>query len=109
MKLPNGDVSELAYSDLTARRIICMDESHHPLITKTDRGGSRSVSYGFDNDNRQGRRGIRGSRHISGVCTFNTFGEVLPPLLIFDSPSKNDLTYKIQDAWCNDLPKVGFI
>ena len=109
MKLPNGEVSELTYSDSTARRIICMDESHHPLTTDTDRGGSRSISYGCDTDNRQGRRGTRGSRHISGVYTFNAFGEVLPPLFIFDSSSKSELTYKISNEWCNDLPKVGFI
>ena len=108
-KLLNEDVSELIYSDSTARRIICMNESHHPLTIETDRGGSRSVSYGFDNDNRRGRRGTRSSRHISGVYTFNAFDEVLPPLFIFDSSSKHDLTYKIQDGWCSDLPKVGFI
>ena len=67
MKIPNGDVSDLTYTDLAARRIITTDESHHPLTTETDRGGSRSISYGFDNDNRQGRRGTRGSRHITGV------------------------------------------
>ena len=77
MKLPNGEVSELTHSDSTVRRIICMDESYHPLTTETDRGGSRSVTYGFDNDNRQSRRGTRGSRHISGVYTFYAFGEVL--------------------------------
>ena len=54
MKIPNGDVSELTYTDLAARRIITMDESHHPLTTETDRCGSRSVSYGDDNDNIQG-------------------------------------------------------
>ena len=93
MKLPNGEVSELTHSDSTARRIICMDESHHPLTTETDNGGSRSVSYGFDNDNRQGRHGTRGNLH---VYTFYAFGEVLPPLFMFDSSSKNELTYKIQ-------------
>ena len=52
MKIPNGDVSELTYTDSAARRIITMNKSHHPLTTETDRGGSRSISYGFDNDNR---------------------------------------------------------
>ena len=46
-KLLNEDVSELIYSDSTARIIICMDESHHPLTIETDSGGSRSVSYGL--------------------------------------------------------------
>ena len=96
MKLPNGVVSELTYSDSTARRIICMDESRHTLTTEIDRGGPRSISYGYDNVNRQGRCGTRGSRHISGVYTFIAFGEVLPPLFMFDSSSKNELTYKIQ-------------
>jgi len=109
MKLPNGVVSELTYSDSTARRIICMDESRHTLTTEIDRGGPRSISYGYDNVNRQGRCGTRGSRHISGVYTFIAFGEVLPPLFIFDCSLKNELTYKIQDEWCNDLPKAGFI
>ena len=77
MKLPNGEVSELTCSDSTTRRIICMDESHHPLTTEIDRGGSRSVSYGFNYDNRQGRHGTRGNLHISGVYTFYAFGEVL--------------------------------
>ena len=90
MKIPNGDVSDLTYTDSAPRRIITMDESHHPLTTNTDRGGSRSISYGFDNDNIQGRRGTRGSRHITGVYSFNTFGETSPPLFIFDSSSKTN-------------------
>ena len=89
MKIPNGDVSELTYSNSVARIIICMDESYHPLTTEMDRGGSRSVSYGCDNDNIQGRRGTRRSHHIPGVHTFNTHGEVLPPLFIFYSSAKN--------------------
>ena len=96
MKLPNGEVSERTCSDSTARRIICMDESHHPLTTETDRGEPRSISYGCDNDNRQDRRGTRGSRRISGVYTFIAFGEVLPPLFIFDCSLKNELTYKFK-------------
>ena len=108
MKMPNGDVSELTYTDSAARRIITMDESHHPLTTETDRGGSRSISYGANNDNRQGRRGTRGSRHISGVYSFNAFGETLPPLYIFNSSSKKQ-NFKITDEWCYDLPKVCFI
>ena len=83
MKMPNGDVSELTYTDSAARRIITMNESHHSLTTESDRGGSRSVSYGDDNDNRQGRRGTRGSRHISGpssICCSASFSALYPTL-----------------------------
>ena len=90
MKIPNGDVSELTYTDSAARRIITMNKSHHPLTTETDRGGSRSISYGFDNDNIQGKRGTKGSRYITGVYSFNAFGETVPPLIIFDSSFKKE-------------------
>ena len=65
MKMPNGDVSELTYTDSAARRIITMDESHHPLTTETDRGGSRSISYGDNNDNRGRSKSIQ---RITRVC-----------------------------------------
>ena len=82
MKMPNGDVFEFLYSDSIAQ-IICIDESDHPLSTKTDRGGHRSISYDSNDDNRQGRRGTRGSHHTTGVYTINENGEVLPPTIHF--------------------------
>ena len=34
MKLPNGETSELTYSDSVVRRVVCMDETDHPFTTK---------------------------------------------------------------------------
>ena len=72
-----------------------MDETDHPFTTETDRGGSRSISYGCDKDGRKGRRGTRGSRHTTGVYTINAGGEVLPPLFIFDSSAQNNSNFQI--------------
>ena len=44
-----------------------MDETDHSFTTETDRGGSRSISYGSNEDGRKGRRGTRSSRHTTGV------------------------------------------
>ena len=109
MKLPNGDISELTYSESVSRRVVCMDETDHPFTTETDRGGSRSISYGCDKDGRKGRRGTRGSRHTTGVYTINAGGEVLPPLFIFDSSAQNNSNFQLQTPWCDGLPKVCYL
>ena len=80
-----------------------MDESDYPLKIETDRSGSRYVSYDCDTDGRQGRRGTRGLRHTTGVYTFNTAGEVLPPLFIFESKATHTEKYAIQSGWIKDL------
>ena len=74
MILPNGGISELTYSESVARRVISMDESNHPFTTEVDKGGSRSISYGCNNNGRKSRRGTRGSRHTTGVYTINAGG-----------------------------------
>ena len=75
MKLPNGEISELTYPVSVARRILTMDETMHIFTTETDKGGSRSISYGFDKNGRKGRRGTKGSHHTTGVYTINADGK----------------------------------
>ena len=82
MILPNGGISELTYSEYVARRVISMDETGHSFTTEVDKGGSRAISFGCNNDGRKSRRGIRGSRYTTGVYDVNTGGENLPPLYI---------------------------
>ena len=106
MKLPNGETSELTYSDSVVRRVVCMDETDHLFTTKNDRRGCCSISYGSNEDDRKGRRNIRGSKHTIGVYTINTGGEVLLPLYIFDSFDQNISNYQVQPTWYEDLPKV---
>ena len=48
MTLPDGKVSEVTYDGEAAKRILSMDESHHPFTTEVDRDGSRSKTYGND-------------------------------------------------------------
>ena len=106
MILPNGGISELTYSEYVARRVISMDETGHPFTTEVDKGGSRSISYGCNNDDRKSRRGKRGSRHTTSVYDVITRGETLPLLYIFDSSAHNICNYQVQSGWCESLPKV---
>ena len=107
MKLPNGEISELTYPVFVARRILTMDETMHIFTTETDKGGSRSISYGFDKNSRKGKRGtIRGSHHTTGVYIINADGKTLPPLYIFDSSTQNDYNYQVQPSWCKTLSIV---
>ena len=71
MILPNGGISELIYSESVARRVISMDKAGHPFTTEVDKGISRSISFGCNNDVRKSRRGTRGSRHTTGVYAVN--------------------------------------
>ena len=106
MILPNGGISELTYSEYVARRVISMDETGHPFTTEVDKGGSRSINYGCNNDDRKSRRGKRGSWHTTSVYDVITRGETLPLLYIFDSSAHNICNYQVQSGWCESLPKV---
>ena len=55
MKLSNGAISELTYSESIAKRMVCMDVIDHPFTTDVDRGGIRSIIYGCDKDGRKFR------------------------------------------------------
>ena len=84
-------ISELDFrSDEVRRRIINMDETHHDLSVTGDRGGPRSVVYHNPKLQRGCRRGVKASRHVTGVYATNASGETLPPMYIFDSCTKID-------------------
>ena len=78
--LPNGELSQLTYSESVARRVICMDETKHPFTTEMERGCSRTISYACNRDGKKERRDTRGSRRTTGVYSINVDGEVLPLL-----------------------------
>ena len=84
-----------------------MDETQRPFSTEMDKCGSRSVSFGFNDDGRKERRSSRGCRHTTGVYTLNTDGEELPPLYMFDSSAQHTCNFQVQPSWCKGLPKVN--
>ena len=99
MILPNGGISELTYSESVARRVISMDEIGHPFTTEVDKCGSRAISFRCNNDDRESRRGTRGSRYTTGVYDVNAGGETFPPLYIFDCSAQHSCNYQVQSGW----------
>ena len=105
----NGNlISELDFrSNEVRRRIINMDETHHDLSITGDRGGPRSVMYHNPNFQRGSRRGVKASRHVTGVYATNTAGESLPPMYIFDSCAKIDDNFRVRMQWLDGrLPTI---
>jgi hypothetical protein len=77
-------VSELDFrSDEVKRRILNMDETHHDLSVTGDRGGPRSVMYHNPRFQRGCKRGVKSSRHVTGVYATSAAGESIPPMYIF--------------------------
>ena len=100
-------ISELDFrSDEVRRRIINMDETHHDLSVTGDRGGPRCVMYHNPSLQRGSRRGVKSSRHVTGVYATNAAGETLPPMYIFDSCAKNDDNFRVRVQWLDGLPTV---
>lgn len=98
MILPNGEISELTYSESVTRRVISIDETCRPFSTEVDRSGSSSIRFGCNNDGRKSRPRTRGTRHTTGVYAINAGGKVLPPLPIFDSSAQHSCNYQIQSG-----------
>ena len=101
-------ISELDFrSDEVRRRFINMDETHHDLSITGDRGGPRSVVYHNCNLQRGSRRGVKSSRHVTGVYATNAAGESLPPMYIFDSCAKIDDNFRVRMQWLDGLPTIS--
>jgi hypothetical protein len=79
--IDGGLESEVRFKSDTERRIINMDETHHDLSITGDKGGSRAVSYHNPKFQRGASRGVKSSRHVTGVYATNSAGEALPPFL----------------------------
>ena len=100
-------VSELDFrSDEVRRRIINMDETHHDLSITGDRGGPRAVMYHNPSLQRGSKRGVKSSRHVTGVYATNAAGESLPPMYIFDSGAKFEDNFQVRMQWLDGLPSV---
>ena len=103
-----GDlISEVDFrSDEVRRRIINMDETHHDLSITGDRGGPRSVVYHNPKLQRGSQRGVKSSRHVTGVYATNAAGEALPPMYIFDSCATIDENFRVRLQWLDGLPNI---
>jgi hypothetical protein len=104
----NGNlVSELDFrSDEVRRRILNMDETHHDLSVTGDRGGPRSVMYHNPRFQRGSKRGVKSSRHVTGVYATSAAGESIPPMYIFDSGAKIEDNFRVKMQWLDGLPTV---
>jgi hypothetical protein len=100
-------ISELDFrSDEVRRRFINMDETHHDLSITGDRGGPRAVMYHNPSLQRGSKRGVKSSRHVTGVYATNADGESLPPMYIFDSGAKFEDNFQVRLQWLEGLPSV---
>ena len=98
-------VSELDFrSDEVRRRIINMDETHHDLSITGDRAGPRAVMYHNPSLQRGCKRGVKSSRHVTGVYATNAAGESMPPMYIFDSGAKFEDNFQVRLQWLDGLP-----
>ncbi len=104
----NGNlISELNFrSDEVRRRIINMDETHHDLSITGDRGGTRSLMYHNPRYQRGSKRGVKSSRHVTGVYATNAAGESLPLMYIFDSGAKIEENFRVKLQWLEGLPTI---
>jgi hypothetical protein len=89
-----------------ANWFITLDETHHEFSTKGNRGGSTQVRYANPSFPRSGDRIVENSHHTTGVYGYTLAGEVLPPLYILSTGSKNEDNYKFDPAVCKGLPMV---
>lgn len=100
-------ISELDFrSDDVKRRILNMDETHHDLSVTGDRGGPRSVMYHNPRFHRGSKRGVKSSRHVTGVYATSAAGECIPPMYIFDSGAKVEDNFRVKMQWLEGLPTV---
>ena len=83
-----------------------MDETHQKLENEGKKGGSTTTCYTNPTFSRARDRVTKSSHHTTGVYATNLL-EVLPPLYIFNTKSKNENNYKIDPLWCRGLPKVS--
>ena len=84
-----------------------MDETHHDLSVTGDRGGPRCITYHSPKYQRGVKRGVKSSRHVTGVYATNAGGESLPPMYIFDSGAKIESNFRVKTTWLEGLPTVS--
>ena len=89
-----------------ANWFITLDETRHGFSTKGNKGSSTQVRYTNPCFPRSGDRVIENSHHTTGVYGYTLAGEVLPPIYILSTGSKNELNFKFDPAVCNGLPMV---
>jgi len=99
-----SDISLIHPDD--ANWFITLDETHHAFSTKGNKGGSTEVRFTNPCFPRSGDRVIENSHHTTGVYGYTLAGEVLPPLYILSTGSKNEANYKFDPAVCRGLPMV---
>lgn len=104
----NGAIeTELDFrNDDVKRRIVNMDETHHDLSITGDKGGTRSVTYHNPTFQRGPKRGVKSSRHVTGVYATSSAGEALPPMFIFDSGAKIEENFRVKMSWLDGLPTI---
>ena len=85
---------------------ITLDETHHELTTRTNKGGSMTTRYANSSFARSGDRLVESSSHTTGVYGFTLRGECLPPLYILSSSAMNVDNYKFDVRICETLPEV---
>ena len=101
-----GEKSKVTlFHDDDILQFVNMDETHHELGNEGKKGGSTTVRYKNPTFSCAGDRVTKSSRYTNGVYSTNPL-EVLPPLYIFDTKSKDASNYKINPEWCKGLPKV---
>ena len=102
---PDGVQSEVTFwHPDDARRVINIDETHHPFSNESDKGGSRANRWTTSFLPRSGERTLKNGRHTTGCYATNAFGERLPPLFILDSKVKYSENYQIDPRICLGLP-----
>ncbi len=85
---------------------ITLDETHHPLSTVGNKGGSTTWRYANSSFPRSGDRVVESGGHITGLYAFTLRGENLPPLYIISTKSEKEESYKIDPKVCEGLPRV---
>ena len=89
-----------------ANWFITLDKTHHEFSPKGNKGGSTQVRYTNPCFPHSGYRVIENSHHTTGVYGYTLAGEVLPPLYILSTGSKNEANYKFDLAVYRGLTMV---
>ena len=85
---------------------ITLDETHHPLSTAGNKGGSTTRRYACSSFPRSGDRIVETALHTSGCYAFTLRGEPLPPLYILSTKSECEDNYRFDVEVCKGLPVV---
>ena len=85
---------------------VTLDKTHHKLSNEGNKGGMSTTRWANGSFPRSGDRVVSLQSHITGVYAYNLRGDMLPPLFIFESKSKEPENYKIDPRICNNLPTV---